>query len=175
MSMNRELLQKLAAALVANPRGTTKDLAEAAGISKATLHRFCGTRENLEKMLFEKSSEAIEDIIEVAQKDFKDHKEGLHDLINIHYEYREYFKFMYYFPDMGREYNWDKYSDAIDSFYLNGQKKGVFKIELSDAFFSEVLISMLYGLFDAVDRGRIAPKSLIENIKTFVLHGCANN
>lgn len=175
MSTNTELLQNLAAALIANPRGTTKDLAEAAGISKATLHRYCGTRENLEKMLYKKASDAIENIIETAQKDFIDYKVGLHELIDIHYKYRDYFKFIYYFPNMGGDFNWDKYLNAIDLFYLNGQKKGVFKIEFSDAFFSESLISMLYGLFDAVDRGRIAPKSLTENIENFVLFGCADN
>ncbi|EPB7030303.1 transcriptional regulator, partial [Pseudomonas aeruginosa] len=44
---DEKLLKALAVALVDHPRGTFKEIAEAAGISKATLNRFCGTRDNL--------------------------------------------------------------------------------------------------------------------------------
>ena len=55
-----QLLKHLAVAIVEKPRSTIKELAESVEISKATLHRFCGTRENLQQILTEKSSETLE-------------------------------------------------------------------------------------------------------------------
>lgn len=48
---DERLLKALAHAIVVHPRATLKELAETAGVSKATLHRFCGTRDNLVTML----------------------------------------------------------------------------------------------------------------------------
>lgn len=47
---DERLLKALADAIVVHPLATLKELAEAAGVSKATLHRFCGTRDNLVNM-----------------------------------------------------------------------------------------------------------------------------
>ena len=175
MSTDNELLLKLAAAMVANPKATIKELAESAGISKATLHRFCGTRKNLEDLLFRKSSDAVEDIIRVANQEYEDYEAGLDDLIKIHLKYREYIKLSFFYPEMAEDYNWDKYLDAMDSFFLRGQKSGFFKIEFSDAFFSEFLASAICGLLDAVDRGRVAPKGLTESIRNLLLFGCRDH
>ncbi len=51
ISHDERLIKALAVAIVDHPRATLKELAEAAGVSKATLHRFCGTRDNLVQML----------------------------------------------------------------------------------------------------------------------------
>lgn len=42
ISHDERLIKALAVAIVDHPRATLKELAEAAGVSKATLHRFCG-------------------------------------------------------------------------------------------------------------------------------------
>ena len=42
ISHDERLIKALAVAIVDRPRATLKELAEAAGVSKATLHRFCG-------------------------------------------------------------------------------------------------------------------------------------
>lgn len=66
------LLKLLAVAIIDSPRSTIKELAEASGISKATLHRFCGTRKNLELMLNKKASEVIENILKVINAEVTD-------------------------------------------------------------------------------------------------------
>ena len=171
---DNERLLKMAAALAANPRGTIKEIAESAGISKATLHRLCGTRKALEHLLFQKSSDAVEDIICVVDKKHTDFEKGLEELIDVHLKYHEYIQLFFAYPEMAKEYNWSKYLESIDQFYLQGQKEGFFKIEFSDAFFSELFVSTVCGLIDAVDRGRVAPRGLTQSIKTFLLHGCGN-
>ena len=55
MAFDREeLLEKLAMALVANPGSTMKELADSAGISKASLHRIYSTKEKLQTIIIER-------------------------------------------------------------------------------------------------------------------------
>ena len=124
-----QLLRKLAVAITENPRGTSKELAEAVGISKATLHRFCGTRENLDKMLTEKSYYALKEIIETAEAEFDDYKEGIRKLIDVHFKNNEFLRYVVMIPSLMEQENWQPYLNAIDSFFLRGQKNGVFKID----------------------------------------------
>lgn len=56
---DEKLLKALAVALVDHPAGTLKDIAQAAGVSKATLNRFCGTRANLIEMLLNHASDLM--------------------------------------------------------------------------------------------------------------------
>ncbi|MEG0134187.1 MAG: hypothetical protein RR844_01470 [Clostridium sp.] len=81
ISEDNKLLKNLSVAIVDNPRGTTKELAESVGISKATLHRTYGTRDNLETILMKKASEAVENIISITEMDFEDYKEGVKILL----------------------------------------------------------------------------------------------
>ncbi len=48
-SQDQRLLKALATAMVNHPRATMGELAELAGVSRATLNRHCGTREGLKR------------------------------------------------------------------------------------------------------------------------------
>ncbi len=63
---DEKLLKALAVALVDHPAGTLKDIAQAAGVSKATLNRFCGTRANLIEMLLNHASDLMNHMIAEA-------------------------------------------------------------------------------------------------------------
>lgn len=54
-----EELKKLALAFCTNPRRTARELAEAAGISKATFYRVYSSWENLSRILNERAREKI--------------------------------------------------------------------------------------------------------------------
>lgn len=168
-----QLLKNLAIAITKNPRGTTKDLAEAVGISKATLHRFCGTRENLEQMLVEEFRKSLDYIIEIAEKDFSDYKEGLRELIKVHYESKEFLVFTCGIQSSIENEYWLPYLKAIDVFFLKGQKKGAFRIELGVSVLSELFISILCGLIDAESRGRIASQGVEEIFESFFISGAS--
>ncbi|WP_318324061.1 hypothetical protein [Klebsiella pneumoniae] len=56
---DEKLLKALAIAIVDHPRATFKEIAQAAGVSKARLNRFCGTRDNLIEMLLNHGSVVI--------------------------------------------------------------------------------------------------------------------
>ncbi|SIP54988.1 hypothetical protein PERCYII10_4766 [Pseudomonas aeruginosa] len=66
ISHDERLIKALAVAIVDRPRATLKELAEAAGVSKATLHRFCGTRDNLVQMLEDHGETVLNQIIQAC-------------------------------------------------------------------------------------------------------------
>lgn len=92
---NDDLLKKVAIAIVENPRSTIKELAEASGISNATLHRFCGTRENLENILLQRAEMAIEFILSTVEKEYDDYALGLKDLIKAHCNEHEFLQALF--------------------------------------------------------------------------------
>lgn len=65
-SHDEQMLKSLTMAVVNRPRATMKELAQLAGMSKATLHRYCGTRENLGQRLEEYAESTLNLIIRSA-------------------------------------------------------------------------------------------------------------
>ena len=70
---------------------------------------------------------------------------------------------------------WVPYMKAIDSFFLNGQKKGSFKIDFNVSVLSELFISIICGMIDAERRGRIASSGIEEVFEKFFLYGALEN
>ncbi|MET0017803.1 winged helix-turn-helix transcriptional regulator [Oscillibacter sp.] len=168
-----KLLKLLAVAVVENPRSTIKELAESVGISKATLHRFCGTRENLGIMLAQKAEEALNNIISTAEKDFDDYKDGMSQLIRAHLDNQELLR-MTCSPQSSIEDDWSPYLKAIDTFFLKAQKQGAFRIDFSAQVLSELFVSSICGMIDAQRRSRVASSGLPETFEDFFLHGVLN-
>lgn len=121
---DERLLKALAVAFVDRPRATLKDLAEAAGVSKATLHRFCGTRDNLEEMLMSYGAEVLHQIISEPALQQGDPLTGLRTLIREHLANREmlvFLMFQYRPETLHSELEasrWQPYVDALDAFFL---------------------------------------------------------
>ena len=63
---DESFLVPLALALVAQPRANLQELARAIGISKATLYRYCRTREELIQRLMEHSVHALREGVRYA-------------------------------------------------------------------------------------------------------------
>lgn len=166
-----KLLKKLSVAIVEHPRGTTKELAEAVGISKATLHRTYGTRDHLETILMEKAAEAVTNIIMITEIDFEDYKEGLKILLKAHYENKEFLTFVCGYQLGVEDVYWNDYFKALDSFFLKGQKQGVFKIDFSVPALTEIFVASFSGMIDAERRGRVGSSYLMENLENFLFHG----
>ena len=83
MAFDREeLLKKLAMALVANPGSTMQELADSAGISKASLHRIYSTKEKLQATIVERMREVFAEIRRTIQKPHEDYMEALRELVD---------------------------------------------------------------------------------------------
>lgn len=177
---DEKLLKALAVALVDHPRGTFKEIAEAAGVSKATLNRFCGTRDNLIEILMNHASLLISQVIGNAGLDRQPILEAMHELISDHLAHREILVFLafYWRPDSLDEdaggTRWLPYEDALDAFFLRGQKEGVFRIDVAAPELTEIFVSLVFGLVDAERRGRVPRAGMVALIEQFFLKGAAS-
>lgn len=161
ISHDERLIKALAVAIVDRPRATLKELAEAAGVSKATLHRFCGTRDNLVQMLEDHGETVLNQIIQACDLEHAEPLEALQRLIKEHLTHRELLVFLVfqYRPDFldphGEGARWQSYLEALDAFFLRGQQKGVFRIDITAAVFTELFITA-WSMRNVAD-GRPAP------------------
>lgn len=169
-----ELLKKIAAAMIENPRYTIKEIAQASGISNATLHRFCGTRENLELLLIQHGEDILSTIIKVANKDYDDYIDGLRELTDVHYHNHEILQVFFSLQTTCTSRDYTAYFKAMDNFFLRGQKKGVFRIDFNVSFLTTAFTSCIYGLINAEHQGRIAKIGMEESFEHFFLSGIKN-
>lgn len=166
-----ELLKKLAVAMSANPRGNTTVLAEAAGISRATFNRFCGSREHLLEMIAEQAEASLQEIIRLAQGTVSDYPSTLSALAEAHFVNEEYLEFSCNAQNNLANAYWEDYLHALDAFFLNGQKAGVFKVDVPSQMLTELFVSMICGMIDAQHRGRVAASGLGSQMTDFFLNG----
>lgn len=166
---DNRILPALALALVDRPRATLQELARAVGISKATLYRFCRTREQLIERLMNHSAQAISQVIQASGLENGPPLEALRRLIANNLEHRELTVFLMYYwwkdglSDSCAEACWQ---DSLDAFFLRGQQQGIFRIDIAAPALTELWSSILVGLVDAERRGRVARVglgTLVEN------------
>ncbi|WP_045883121.1 TetR/AcrR family transcriptional regulator [Pseudomonas chlororaphis] len=171
------LLKTLTMAVVHRPRATMKELAQLAGVSKATLHRYCGTRENLGKRLEVYAKGVLSRVISNAGLQSAEPLEALRRLIREHLAHRELLAFLLaqYRPDFldfeRSDVRWQSYIETLDAFFLRGQQQGVFRIDITAAIFTELFITLVYGIVDAEQRGRAANANSAGTVEQMFLHG----
>ena len=161
ISHDERLIKALAVAIVDRPRATLKELAEAAGVARppctASAARgttWCRCSRTTETVLNQ--------IIQACDLEHAEPLEALQRLIKEHLTHRELLVFLVfqYRPDFldphGEGARWQSYLEALDAFFLRGQQKGVFRIDITAAVFTELFITLVYGMVDAERRGRAA-------------------
>jgi TetR/AcrR family transcriptional repressor of mexCD-oprJ operon len=168
---DEQLLKKLAAAMTANPRATTQELAVAAGISRATFNRFCGTREKLVEMILEQAEQSFQAIVALTGKEVRDYPAAVSDLIEAHFEHQEYLVFICQAQNILENTYWDSYLEALDGLFLKGQKAGAFRLDFSNQMLTELFLSMICGIIDAKYRGRVAASGMENKMLAFFLNG----
>lgn len=170
------ILVALASAIVRQPAASLQELAGAVGVSKATLYRFCRTREQLIERLTAYSVQLISEAIAASGLDTASPREALRRLIVNNLEQRELTTFLIYCrnrgksEDFGDEAGWDI---ALDAFFLRGQREGVFRIDIPAAMLTELFVAMLLGLVEAERRGRVARAGLAAMMERAFLEGVA--
>lgn len=155
---DNRLLAALAVAMVDHPRASLQELAKAVGISKATLYRFCRTREQLVERLMARAIAALNQAIDDIDLEQAGAREVLGRLTENTLEHRELTAFLMYFwkdstLNCCDQITWER---KLDAFFLRGQQQGIFRVDIPAAAMTEVFVSTLIGLVDAERRGRVA-------------------
>lgn len=66
---------------------------------------------------------------------------------------------------------WEAYTQAMDAFFLRAQQMGVLRIDISAAVFTEMFMTMIYGMVDAERRGRAASANTAQALEQLFLNG----
>lgn len=150
------------------------------GISKATLYRFCPTREALVQRLLEHATAMMWKVLEDADLDNGAPTDALTRLIELHLAHRDFMNFlMHYLPPQPAHESdgyeaWKKHDAKLDAFFLRGQKAGVFRIDLTAACLTDAFITLLFGMAESEGRGRVARLDLPQIIERLFLQGACS-
>lgn len=190
---NPQLIKALADAIVSNPRATLLELAELARVSKATLHRVFGTREELIDAIYIESKNTVLQMIQEFERlahfesadsqnaavpnesgTIKDNNPSylaFKTLITLHVEHSVMLRFLCVNPTMAQDEHFVEYLKTLQQFFLRGQKQGLFKIEFSASVLTEIFISMMFGTIESAGRERIAKAEVADIVEQFFLFG----
>jgi len=163
--------------MTAKPRATLDAIAQAVGVSKATLYRFCRTRDQLIDMLITHTGVLMRKALADASLETATPQEALSRLIRNHVEEREYFIFLaaHWRPELVEnplpDNIWIQYEQALDAFFLRGQAEGFFRIDIGAAAMCDIFTGILLGIFEAERRGRVARVGLASLIEQALLQG----
>ncbi|PSM39872.1 TetR family transcriptional regulator [Streptomyces dioscori] len=176
MAVDREHVLRSAAALLTRRATATMDeVAKAAGISRATLHRQFAGRDALVRALEELGIQECEAALGAARLDDGTAREAVRRLVGEFESAAGLLGFLYTENQLfeGEEQNagWSRIDARIAALFRRGQESGEFRIDLTPAWLTEAL----YGLFAsgawAVSEGRVAAKDFQYMIVELLLGG----
>jgi TetR/AcrR family transcriptional repressor of mexCD-oprJ operon len=157
---------------------TLQQIARSAGTSKATLYRIAPTREILMDLVMERASEHLEQALTNARLDEQPYIDALTRLTdNV---VRDWHFYLFW-----NAANWVRmldapaaqdetpalYGDALEAFFLKGQRAGVFRIDMSAKWLAKVYDFMLYAAVDSAQRGEIGTVGLTPMVLQVFLEG----
>lgn len=165
MKKKETLLSDLTLAILKKPNANLYELAHELNISKATLYRFCGTKENLESMVIQYTMTTINDILTSIELNPKQPLASLNQLMSACMEKDAAIGMMmskWHDQIEVIQQTEQLWNQALDQFFLEGQKNGCFCVDINAAALTEAWIALLVGLIDAKQRGRVASTELIQ-------------
>ncbi len=176
MAVDREHVLKEAAALLTRRASTPMDeIARAAGISRATLHRHFAGRDALIRALEEHGIAQFVQAMDAARLDEGDAVEALRRLIAEAEPVAGVLAFLFtenqLFEDGEINAGWAELDDRIAALFRRGQEEGDFRIDLSAAWLTEAFYGLIGAGAWAVYEGRVARNDLNHSIAELLLGG----
>lgn len=176
MPVDREHVLRTAAALLTRKSTATMDeVAKAAGISRATLHRHFAGRDALVRALETLGIDECEAALDAARLDEGPAADAVHRLVREIESAAGLLAFLYtenqLFEGEERNDGWARIDDRIAALFRRGQQDGAFRIDLTPAWLTEALYGLLASCAWAVTEGRVAPKDFTHMIVELLLGG----
>lgn len=155
------LVRSLALTLSENPGATLQEMADAAGISRATLYRFAATREQVKEITLDHAIQVIADILDEAALEIRPPLDVLHSLVAGHIREREFCVFLV--SEIGPHINGRPVpaecrtlEQRMDAFFARAQEEGVLRQDVPDRWLTDLFFGVLFSLCESEYRGRIA-------------------
>ncbi|MFC8509098.1 TetR/AcrR family transcriptional regulator [Streptomyces sp. NPDC057411] len=176
MSVDRtEVLRSAAALLSRKATATMDEVARAAGIGRATLHRHFAGRDALVRALEELGIQELEAALEAARLDEGPADEAVRRLIAGVEPVAPLLSFLVtenqLFEGDGQNEGWDRLDARVAAVFRRGQEEGVFRIDLTPAWLCEAFYGLIGSGAWAVADGRVAAKDFPYMIAELLLGG----
>ncbi|CAL9383591.1 hypothetical protein SUDANB60_01099 [Streptomyces sp. enrichment culture] len=176
MAVDRDHVLRSAAALLTRKSTATMDeVAKAAGISRATLHRQFAGRDALVRALEALGIAECEAALAAARTDEGPATEAVRRLVAEIEPHAGLLAFLYSENQLfeGEEQNegWARIDERVAGLFRRGQSSGEFRIDLTPAWLTEALYGLLASAAWAVAEGRVAPKDFTHMIVELLLGG----
>ncbi|RTQ87495.1 MULTISPECIES: TetR family transcriptional regulator [Stenotrophomonas] len=170
------LERALAATLVARPNCTLSELARSAGISRATLYRFAPTRAEIVLLLSNLGYERLEQAGGIIAAGGEQALERASEVLMDDWQlvmlvFGQIVEVQQASGELNREpERWKPIGTSFDTFFLEGQKQGLFRVELATQWITDFYWTCFYGVSWAMSRGRLAPalatQTLIDSFRS---------
>ncbi|GAA2501328.1 TetR/AcrR family transcriptional regulator [Streptomyces gobitricini] len=176
MTVDREQVLRTAAALLSRKATATMDeVARAAGIGRATLHRHFAGRDALVRALEALGIQEFDAAIEAARVDDGTAEEALRRLIAGLEPVAGLLAFLVTENQLfeGDQMNegWARLDARVAALFRRGQEEGEFRIDLTPAWLTEALYGLIGTCAWAVQDGRVAGKDFQYMITELLLGG----
>lgn len=176
MTLDREQVLRSAAALLTRKSTATMDeVAKAAGIGRATLHRHFAGRDALVRALEELGIQEFEAALDAAELDRGTSQEALRRFVAAVEPSAGLLSFLVTENQLfeGDELNdgWDRLDARVSAFFRRGQERGEFRIDLTPAWLTEALYGLIGTAAWAVQVGRVAAQDFQYMIVELLLGG----
>ncbi len=176
MSVDRTQVLRAAAALLTRKATATMDeVARAAGIGRATLHRHFAGRDALVRALEELGLQELEAALEAAGIDEGPEDEAVRRLVAAVEPVGPLLSFLVtenqLFEGDQQNEGWARIDARVSALFRRGQENGVFRIDLSPAWLTEAFYGLVGSGAWAVQDGRVAAKDFQYMIVELLLGG----
>ncbi|GJF22788.1 helix-turn-helix domain-containing protein [Streptomyces flaveolus] len=176
MAVDREQVLRSAAALLTRRATATMDeVARAAGISRATLHRHFAGRDALVRALEALGIAECEAAIDAARLDDGPAAEAVRRLVREMESATGLLAFLYtenqLFEGEQQNEGWARMDARLTELFRRGQESGEFRIDLTPVWLTEALYGLLASGAWAVTEGRVARNDFTHMIVELLLGG----
>ncbi|MBV2355890.1 TetR/AcrR family transcriptional regulator [Streptomyces sp. J2-1] len=176
MPLDRDHVLRSAATLLTRKSTATLDeVARAAGISRATLHRHFAGRDALVRALEALGIAECEAALDTARLDDGPAADAVRRLVAAIQPAAGLLAFLYTENQLfeGEEQNegWNRIDDRLTALFRRGQEDGEFRIDLTPAWLTEALYGLLASGAWAVTEGRAAPRDFPHMVVELLLGG----
>ncbi|MEV6209753.1 helix-turn-helix domain-containing protein [Kitasatospora sp. NPDC051914] len=176
MATDRDsVLEAAVGVLSRRPTAHLDEIARAAGISRATLHRIFPGREALIREVGMLSLRKFSEACDTARIEEGPADTALRRLVDAVVPDAALCAFLagenQLYDDPEINDLWETHDARVRALFLRGQQQGVFRIELSAGWLSEAFFDLVAGVGWAVQDGRLAPRDGAYSLTELFLGG----
>ncbi|MFJ2192993.1 TetR/AcrR family transcriptional regulator [Kitasatospora sp. NPDC087861] len=176
MATDRDtVLEAAVGVLSRRPTAHLDEIARAAGISRATLHRLFPGREALIREVGLLGLHRFAAALDTAAVEDGDAEAALRRLVDAAVPDAALCAFLagenQLYDDDGVNDLWEVQIARLHALFLRGQQQGVIRIELSAAWLSEAFFDLVAGIGWAIQDGRLAPRDAAFSLAELFLGG----